>query len=197
MIPLSLCPFSIDVTEVQFFIIIMYLLAAIGGSAFWQFLVMHLTHLIQQIMACFYCLDLKKMTLMLIFTCIAVWCIWSGMLVEVFRLTSWFMIVWILQKCILSFFPGGKHKSNKWLDRWKPRYRPITFTNPTNSDLSLLKGGRKDAFRKYWNRALTNLPNTHRSLGWTSRLRSFQPSSLWQEPSFPAPTTSGSYSREV
>ncbi|XP_064811990.1 choline/ethanolaminephosphotransferase 1-like isoform X2 [Oncorhynchus masou masou] len=29
----------IDVTEVQFFIIIMYLLAAIGGSAFWQFLI--------------------------------------------------------------------------------------------------------------------------------------------------------------
>lgn len=27
---------SIDVTEVQIFIIIMYLLAAIGGSAFWQ-----------------------------------------------------------------------------------------------------------------------------------------------------------------
>ncbi|KAK6303114.1 choline/ethanolaminephosphotransferase 1-like [Coregonus clupeaformis] len=29
----------VDVTEVQFFIIIMYLLAAIGGSAFWQFLI--------------------------------------------------------------------------------------------------------------------------------------------------------------
>lgn len=27
---------SIDVTEVQIFIIIMYLLAAVGGSAFWQ-----------------------------------------------------------------------------------------------------------------------------------------------------------------
>lgn len=72
MIPLSLCPFSIDVTEVQFFIIIMYLLAAIGGSAFWQFLVMHLTHLIQQIMACSYCLEMKEITLMLIVTCIVV-----------------------------------------------------------------------------------------------------------------------------
>ncbi|KAK6307953.1 choline/ethanolaminephosphotransferase 1 [Coregonus clupeaformis] len=29
----------IDVTEVQFFIIIMYLLAAVGGPAFWQFLI--------------------------------------------------------------------------------------------------------------------------------------------------------------
>lgn len=32
-------PLSIDVTEVQIFIIIMYLLAAVGGSAFWQSLV--------------------------------------------------------------------------------------------------------------------------------------------------------------
>lgn len=32
-------PSSIDVTEVQIFIIIMYLLAAVGGSAFWQSLV--------------------------------------------------------------------------------------------------------------------------------------------------------------
>lgn len=77
IIPLSLCLCSIDVTEVQFFIIIMYLLAAIGGSAFWQFLVMHLTHLIQQIMACSYCLEMKEITLMLIVTCIVVvvWCI--------------------------------------------------------------------------------------------------------------------------
>lgn len=35
----SLLPLSIDVTEVQIFIIIMYLLAAVGGSAFWQSLV--------------------------------------------------------------------------------------------------------------------------------------------------------------
>lgn len=34
-----LLPLSIDVTEVQIFIIIMYLLAAVGGSAFWQSLV--------------------------------------------------------------------------------------------------------------------------------------------------------------
>ena len=35
--PSALCTLlSIDVTEVQIFIIVMYVLAAIGGSAFWQ-----------------------------------------------------------------------------------------------------------------------------------------------------------------
>lgn len=34
-----LLPLSVDVTEVQILIIIMYLLAAVGGSAFWQSLV--------------------------------------------------------------------------------------------------------------------------------------------------------------
>lgn len=34
---LSVLPFSIDVTEVQIFIIVMYVLAAVGGTPFWQF----------------------------------------------------------------------------------------------------------------------------------------------------------------
>lgn len=38
-------PSSIDVTEVQIFIIVMYLLAAVGGAAFWQSLVSRLSEM--------------------------------------------------------------------------------------------------------------------------------------------------------
>lgn len=42
--PWFVCVVSIDVTEVQIFIMVMYLLAAVGGSAFWQALVIHNVH---------------------------------------------------------------------------------------------------------------------------------------------------------
>lgn len=48
---------SIDVTEVQIFIIIMYLLAAVGGSAFWQSLVSLISansHTLTNVHCCFH-----------------------------------------------------------------------------------------------------------------------------------------------